>query len=63
MKEEEEEEGEVEDDDEVLDVLEGDPFESVKFSLVVDELVLKRFERLKKLPFPNMSPAFGWSAQ
>lgn len=48
--------GEVDDELDDVDKLCGEMFE---FKLCFDAWVLKRFDLRKKLPFPNMSPAFG----
>ena len=51
--------GEVERDGEVSDDDEADVSERV----CLDICDLNRFERRKKLPLPNISPAFGCNAQ
>lgn len=53
-----ERDGEVSDEDEavVSDVSESE-------SLLLPIWVLNLLERRRKLPFPNISPAFGWRAQ
>ena len=53
-----EEEGEVDDDVVADGDVDGDTFD-----LGDVDVDLKRLERRKKLPLPNMSPAFGWRAQ
>ena len=55
-REDSEDDGEV--DDDVVGEVDGDTFD---FGDV--EADLKRLERRKKLPLPNMSPAFGCKAQ